>query len=431
MADMLPYGANIVLNSIASTLSENYPLNRSDYITSSIIVSEIQYSYENYNGDLVEIITNLELKEWDKRNHTFTVSNENIIGQPIKPYIKLCCNNVKIPISFIDHDGTGNKWLTSSVNERQNTIILQGQESVDKPLPEDYVRIASYYKISWNKSEKQQIFKTRDVTSSDYYACDVFYNYLDNDNNIQQGNLNIWSMGNRSFDNEGYITVPRLDGTSDSIKLGENSDVTKLTKKFINYFAIGVQVKINSGYSAYRTNTLNYIKGSNFIYDNIGRGFEPIKGKYYLKNNRGIPVQSKDLNIKWNSDFFYTTLTTSNNSSIYYISPSTSIIYYEQDLAGRCNSVCSCYGKCSSYGICSSYGGCNEDSCDNYSGGGPSGDYLPAKMYDVCVFTGQAYNSGWEHPGGRTIYVPAGYYTLVIETSEGWRIYEYNGTYFN
>ena len=93
------------------------------------------------------------------------------------------------------------------------------------------------------------------------------------------------------------------------------------------------------GYNTYKYNTMNYITGSNIVYDNIGFLREVNFGRrIYLDNERGIPVllEKNDLGYKWNSNFFYTTQTTPR----YYISPSTSQIQYDWDFASNCDSVC-------------------------------------------------------------------------------------------
>ena len=394
MMSMLPCGANILLSSISSSIVNKFPLGRPDYIISSKEISTITYSYIEKNGTLVGIDTNLILSNWDKVNKTFTISNSNIFGTDTEPYINLQCNNVKIPISFLDHSGSGNKWYETDSTTYSNKIRLKGYYNPT------HVDIIKYYTINWDTPITQQIFIEKNTSGgnvqSEYYACDAFYDYLDNNNNIQHGQSTVYTIQGQAPN--GYVTIPKLNGETDSLKNGNNIITTK---KFINYFALGVQVHINDGYSIYKADTQTYITGTNEIYSNTGFP-DNISNKKYLENEHGIPLRNDNLRTKWNNNFFYKT-----QNENYYISPATSEIYYDWDILSTCISYCGAdspggddnsAGTVKTYWICKGlygdyYWNSPEDA-RNTDSGNVAGRYYgddTAEAYDRAPYYGNHY----------------------------------------
>ena len=210
MIEMYPYGANIKINSISCSIKDDY-IGRPDFITSTKDISTITYFYSEWNGTVVSISTNLNYT-LNTTNHTITLSNSTIFGTSQIPYIKILCNDVKIPISFIDSDGTGNKWYSKTINS--DSITLNGY------YPGNYAEVAKEYKISWNKTNTIDIFKGKDTSGgnvqSEYYACKAFYHYLDNNNKEQSDSILLWSTQGQAPD--GTVTIPKLNGESSTLR---------------------------------------------------------------------------------------------------------------------------------------------------------------------------------------------------------------------
>ena len=329
MMDQLPYGSNIIINSTSSNISDKFSINRPDFITSKKQATTITYHYTEKNGTLVSISTNLTCT-LDTVNKTFTLSNDNIFNKGTKPYIELHCDDVKIYMAFTDHDGTGNKW--SSLTENTDDLTIKGHNE------DNYVKVAKYCVVSWSKvNNNQNLFIEKEIGEdaySEYYACDAFYLYKDN-NNIKKGTSTIYSSQVISLNK---ITTPKLDGSSSALKFGTK---TIETKNFYKYFALGTQIKILDGCSVYQSTTQPYVKGTNKIYNNIGF-FNTISGTTVLNDDNGVPkiLSNSELQYKWNSDFFYIT----NNNE--YISPSTSEVYYKWDITSECQCQCQCDCNC-------------------------------------------------------------------------------------
>lgn len=323
MMEMLPYGANILVSSKSTTLGNKFPLQQPDFISGSSEPVTITYDYTEENGILIGIDTNLRY-ELDTENHTFLLSNDNIFGTNEKPYIKLLCNHVFIPISFIDHDGTGNKW-TSENTSYSNKIRLNGYYSGN------YVDITKGYYISWNRQESSQtIFIGKNTGGGgaygEYYACEAFYQFLNSNGQVENGNSTIWSVSGQAPN--GVVTIPKLNGELSEIRCGN----TVISRKFINYFALGVQVKILDGYSTYQANTRFYIEGNNRIYNNTSTITEisiPQNRKAYLISDKVPNYSYSDAEYKWNTDFFYKLETKDSSNNDILISPSTSQIKYD------------------------------------------------------------------------------------------------------
>ena len=372
-----PYGANILIKS--SNSFHNIPAGQIDFITSRQEAVTMTFNYEEVNGTLVEINTNLRLVSWDNKHPkgSFTLSNDNFNDFSKKPYIYLCCNNVKVPITFVDTDNTGNKWYTTEVNS--DSIMLKGKNN-------DYVKVAKEVILNWNTSTEQQIFieKNTSTANSEFYGCQGSYLYLNN-NNLEESKDIIWQ--NTIFPTNGKITIPRLDGISSQFKANN----TSITKKFYKYFMLGIQVKILDGYSTYKTNSNYYIKDTNIIYDNTGF-LKTVKGIRYLESDEKGALKilsNSELDFKWHSDFFFTT----KNGE--YISPSSSKIYINYDIViGRncpehgpicnCNSDARCKPYttigvgCTRHTICSLYYSCE---CYGYEIGD---EYYKCKEYYDC-----------------------------------------------
>ena len=333
MMSQLPYCANISVTATSCDLGiPNTDFIGSDFITSINGPTTITYKYTNNNGELVSISTNLEYT-LDTKNKTFTLSNNNIFETNEIPSIELCCNEVKVPIIFIDSDGTGNKWYSQSIET--NDITLKGIDTGSE------VKIAKFCKVSWNKTTEQTIFLDRKQGSNqvtEYYACVAYYGYL-NGSNFSSSQTRMLSINGSSPLNKKFI-IPRLDGVESTLK-GDNNNTTK---KFKDYFMLGVQVKISDGWSIYKNNTKFYINGTNIIYDNTGI-LKTIAGKKYLITENFFPKILTKNNSKWNSKFFFTTQKDSNNKS-YYISPSTSIIKIEYNFDSKCPLNCPCDSNC-------------------------------------------------------------------------------------
>ena len=434
MMAQLPYGANIEISSTSSSISSKFALGRADYITSTQDITSITYKYEEKNGSLIGIDTNLKLS-WDKTKKTFTLSNSDIFGTDTKPYINLQCNNVKIPISFYE-EGTNTNNIDS--------LLLEAYDN------SDYVIVCDSYILNWNKESTLDVFIEKDTGHGgvyrEYYGCKVSYSYLNNNNKIVNGSKVLLQSSNLSAPFS--ITIPKLNGTTSSLKI--NNTVSE-TRKFINYFALSILVHMNDGHSTYKVYTLNYIEGTNKIYTNADFP-NTIKGKYYLDNNTGIPKLYNNLQPKWNSNFFYRT-----QDGNYYISPSTSEIKYELsfnctdvcvcdgdcDCDGYCyEEECPCYIECDCYGECGAdcpclhYDDCDEEGCSSDGGGCPSdGGGSSEPWEDEKQYVGRAggtdaYIIIYNNPGNNRYriasYVPGDTFTVLYEwngwfqTYDGW-----------
>ena len=340
--EQLPYGANIILTSIDSSLSTKIPVGGIEFITSKKEITTMTFQYQDgINGTLVDIVTNLNILNWNKTNKTFKVSNKDIFSTGAKPYIQLCCNKVKLPISFVSIGGITNKWYNAKVNTDDFTIY--GYEHIEGNKDKQaYAKFGRYITISWNTDEPNQtIFIEKNTNGisdgSEFYGCYAYYFYLDG-NTIKKEIEQTVFTGLGSAPSNGTITIPRLDGKQSSIK---NGNTAIYTKKFYKYFMLGILVRITgSGYEAYKHHTVYYIKDSNKTYNNTDF-LGTINGEQNLLSQDGIPLLlSTELNYKWNSNFFYTT------ESGKFISPSSSQIYFKYDLGASCTDYSLCYTEC-------------------------------------------------------------------------------------
>lgn len=377
MMDQLPYCANIKVEATSCDLGiPNTDIIGGDFITSLNTPVSITYKYTKWNGDLVEIDTNLDYT-LDTKNKTFTLSNNTIFGTNEEPYIRLCCNNVKVPIVFIDSDGTGNKWFSTEIGSTD--IILRGHNSNTK------VKISKFCTVNWNKTTEQNIFLEKNTSGAyaEYYACEAIFGYL-NGKTLKTDKQRILSTQSTPINKK--FTIPRLDGIESTLS-GENGS---FTKKFSSYLMLGVQVKISDGYSVFQNNTKYYITGTNTVFDNTGI-LKTITNKRYLLTKDYFPKIFTKTNSKWNSKFFFTTQKDSSNKS-YYISPSTSQIHFEYTteivcqtnyIPGICTIYCDdCFDEC--YGNSNDNCSCNF-ACNTYeaiSEENPSPEYC--KTYWSC-----------------------------------------------
>lgn len=375
MMNLYPYGANILVWSTSNNFNENFNY-RGDFITSKTKAVKIEYKYTEYNGTLVGISTNLDYT-WNKNNKTFTLSNSTLFNNNSneKPYINLLCNNVEIyPFFewFMSENHPGHYELSRfySTTTYDGKLEVRGWSGVYEEKYENnpnrkrvypHVIIATSSYISWSTGSEQTIFfedfLPKRVNRPNFLRCDVYYNYLDDENKIQFGRTTLWNGD--GINPKGKLTIPKLNGTRSSLKYitedDGNPDIT-VTKKFINYFAIGHQIRIRDGFSIETYATVPYVIGNNQnFYER--RGF--IKKftdneKHYLLTTNGIPSATTGLEIEWNNDYFYMTEDTYNYNDgtttvllPYYISPSNSIIYSEE-IANTCYNDFTCT-ECEDY----------------------------------------------------------------------------------
>ena len=353
MMQQWPYGANILIKSIACNFNENIALGGADFLTSTVKDTEMTFEFTELNGELVTIETNLTfsnlVRNATTKKGTFKLSTVNSNcsvskgADREKPYINLCCNNVKIPISFIDSDGHGNKWGETTISE--NNIEIRDYDG-------NYVYIPKEITLSWNRtSNNQKIFIERvNGSSAEYYACEVQYLYLNDENEVVEGQTRIWTSSTIPKEQKRTITLPKLNGTSSVLQYGD----TKLTLKFYKYLSLGVEIRLSDGCTTYKHNTVYYIKGTNRSYNNTAIP-NMIKGTYYLESSpKGFPKLelATDLKTKWNSDFFFITQLSKTSKKKYYISPSTSQVLYTFDLLSTCDIYCPCDANYDCEGYC-------------------------------------------------------------------------------
>ena len=391
--EQVPYGANILITSTDSSFSTKIPVGGIEFITSQKEVNTMTFQYEEKNGTLVDIITNLDLKKWDKTKKTFTVSNETIFSTGVKPYIQLCCNNVKLPISFVQVGNLTNKWAKTEVNN--TNITLYGYEDDEDSNKRVYATFTRNIIVSWDKDEaNQQIFINKNTSGmeqggTEFYGCYATYFYLDSNDNLNKDTNQQVFIGQGGAPSSGYVTIPRLDGIQSSVK---NGTTKKITKKFYKYFMLGLLVRITgSGYESYKHNTVYYVGNTssetNKTYNNTDF-LGSVKGKQILLSEDGIPLllSASELDYKWNSNFFYIT------KKGQYISPSSSQIYTEYDFGDYiCSSHTLCYTECDSNKTmdCS----CNY-LCSNYSNSGPDPTSIEDLLFMCEPYWGCYQNNG-------------------------------------
>ena len=399
MMQQWPYGANILIECTSTNIPENIDIGGADFVTSRVKDTIMTFKYTEINGQLVSIDTNLEEVFRTRDSNTKTgqfklkTINNGKTKDGEKPYINLCCNNVKIPLVFIDHtndQNPPNKWGSYIIDN--DTITLYGHNTQEAP----YIKFAKEIVVNWDSTSTETIMKGMDKTGlyrESYLACEVYYLYLDKNKKLQNDITTIWSTGDGGLTGSSTwkVTIPRLDGKETSLvwnKNGTNNNISNSKKSYYKFFMLGVQVRMWDGYTADKFETLYFIgKDKNSInktYDNTTFS-EPITGIYYLESTNGFPdLTVTELKNKWNSDFFFTTQ--EKNGEKYYISPSTSEIYNTyfientQDCSCNIDCSCDCDIDCSKDCHCNAHWGCEGYTCgDNYD------DRYSCECYEYCV----------------------------------------------
>ena len=382
MMQQWPYGANILIKAIDCNFDKNIILGGADFMTSLTKDTEMTFRFTEINGTLVEIETNLELlsfeREYDNEG-TFTIrtnKNKNYPPKGEKPYINLCCNDVKVPLAFIDYTNSGNKFAHCEIEN--DTIIISDDH-------DDYIILPKEINVSWNKSTTTEIM----IDKQNYHGDEW---YVFKAQCMYKKKKEIVIDVKDLYDNSGkpknnILVIPKLNGKENS-ELSYDKNIYKL--KFYKYFILGVQIRIRDGYTTYKHDTLYYInseeeedKELNRIYDNttIPRFVE---GKHYIKSEKGFPLLDTKLSTKWNSDFFFVLENTD-----YYISPSTSKIYWEYDLYGSCPSDCGCDG-----GYCYDGIECTDEVCNSVDC--PCNSLCKCNYHCLCYEDGHYYDGYWD-----------------------------------
>lgn len=449
MFQFLPYGASAKITCTKSskkgqlvntyTSSTNYTtsyqeigLNGSYFLLSNKEPIEMEYSYSSNNGKLVEIITNFEViaDEVNIRNDgnghysiinsnwinsgsgSFKISNEAWFnnGRQEEPYIKLCFNKVQVECCFT------NPWASASTHPTRSENGWKGLgnnvgDSQLRPYSEsaqNYCTLARYITVSWNTSENNgNLFKGQYKNDTHWYQG--WFSYGEANGTIRDFNYKIsgtndttqrlWTTTGADAFN---FTAPPLNGT------GNINGIVPY-----NYFKIGYTINF-AGESSWQPASTLSINENNYIYDTKGFIYKQTINSNINSVNSTPTLYSHPSTDNWsNNSRFYQT----NNGK--YVSPSDGLQITSK---WTTSSYCIPYTPCDCYS-CDCYS-CDCDSCD---GGGNYMD-VRAGTYNECIYTGQAYNDGWDHTG--TIgYVPAGRYPYFTTTY--WTIFEYNGHYWN
>lgn len=347
MMQQWPFGANILVESVSCNFNENIDVGDADFMTSLIKDTEMTFKYTEINGTLVEIDTNLEVvnfykEEYEENIGYFTLRTNKANNYPPegeKPYINLCCNDVKLPIAFINFTDSGNKWFQTDHNEDDNTLTVYTSD-------EDYVIIPATISVSWNKSSTTKLFLKKEVYSSqEYYIFKVHCLRKTDTGQIEELILSLYDKSGTPKEAKNILTIPKLDGKESNIL---SYDDTKYNLNFYQYFILGAEIRLRNGDSVYQPETTYYVS-SNLqkklirYYDNTTFPYF-IQGLFYLKSEKGFPTLNTELSTKWNTSFFFLTEKTDNNKNNYYISPSTSQIFWKYTASGECSPYCDCDG---------------------------------------------------------------------------------------
>lgn len=302
--ELLPYGSTCKVKCISSnkqthyvdeysgetsftTVEQNVGLGYSCFIESILEPMEMTFSYTEQNGNLVEILTNLEVN-LDTSKKQFTISN-NLWFQGDKqeaPYIKLCFNNVKIENCFLDqYRGYTNGFKRLDVET--NFLYPVNNENLR-------CKLARYTTISWNKEETNTLLYTEDAAMNLYHNVYV----LAYSRNGTLGHIATINEHNKVTQGYNY-KVPRMDGGN---------------KKYIGPYFIGFVVNLGE-VGDWEPGSTYYVKsGTYYMYDS--QGFRKIKTfgtkQLSVSTNNSIPL------------FYSVKHFGTNNKSFYYINTDNS-----------------------------------------------------------------------------------------------------------
>lgn len=275
-----------------------------------------------------------------------------------KPYIKLCCNNVKIETILQD---SANYWSCDfeKLDVDSNFIYPKAVTNYNSRS-----KFSRYAKISWNKSETQQLYFGEEGTGGKFWGISggssSGYNLLAYTENHSTNNLTVTIPPIRNFSQPYYYVACTVNIASCSW-YGNFSRY--LNSNFTNY--------TEDGY-------LNSINNSSKIYINC--------------DNHNIPeISSLE---KWgdNKSFY--------KSGNYYMNPSDGLMLYTE---WGCDGYVPCDGG---DGCCQGGGdGCCQSgstiySKDMYAGGSTGG-------------VAKQQSDGTWYDNGNIVFIPAGTYSVI------------------
>ena len=326
-------------------------VNKEQYLPFTVSSSKIYINVDDYNSTTV-----------------------NVRFAKTKPFVRLCCNKVKIEASFVEIDRPNNfDYIDTDV-----TYIYPAYKNKCKAT---FLRRPI---ISWSLPEKNQYFygQTDSNQGPNYYGVFGFYNNSTSTLGwtIHAGTKNISS------------TIPAINTLNNP------------------YYFIGYTANFGE-LDTYALTSKRYISGNLTIYTEDGF-INSINGKKYFDCNyyTGAPT-FYSLSI-WNGNQFYKL----SDEDDYYISPSDGFIYntdwnieYVCSCDGECDPDCGCDGECECDGECSNDGGGSDTyiySHNEYNGGSTGG--VANKQSD-----------GTWYDNGNVIFIPAGQYKVVAWAIDG------------
>lgn len=321
-------------------------VNKEQYLPFIVSSSKIYINVDDYNSTTV-----------------------NVRFAKTKPFVRLCCNKVKIEARFVELGWPNNfGYITTD-----NTYIYPAYKKnggqakfLRRPI------------ISWSLPEKNQYYygETDSQVGSNYYAVYAFYN-------------------------DASHRIGQTQNHSDKNISSTISAINTLSKP---YYSIGYVANFG-GSDTYVLTSNQYIQENNMVTYTDDGFIELVNGKKYVNTEyyTGVP-ESVTLSI-WNGNQFYKLEGIDN-----YISPSDGHIFYtDWDIEttcgcdGECNSDCGCDGECS-------------------NDGGGSDTYIYSRnMYNGGSTGGVAnkQSDGTWYDNGNTVFIPADSYKVVAWAMDG------------
>lgn len=296
--------------------------NYSEKITNKTYVAEEFEEKTTYEGNISALSNSVIIKCSDLQNNeiSYGITNNNniifvnkkyneqniIVYYKEKPYINLCCNNVKVECDFFiyikDNKEMWSNFETLGLYEYNDDCIIVKSKS------NKYAILNRYITVHWNKEEKNNSCIVKIGEKDSYYISrkQVFLKSDGTYGETAQTDM-AWSGNEEEWSNDEF-TVPPLNG---STPISKNSNI-----KYKNFYKLLYNIRpVQDGSSRWERGTKFFIKNTYPIYKENGM-IQYISGTRRINTENNAPIPY-NLPIWGNEKVFYKT------EDGYYISPAS------------------------------------------------------------------------------------------------------------